>query len=369
MKRRVFVKTLGLVLSNCYCPIKNGFPEQRVPISVLQNNSLHRPRSIKVVGIGDHSYSLTEDLQENLKRGKIQHDVDFIIIQDNSGNHISCTDIITLPIAINKNTLGHTVMGKTLTNVIQKVLSGAELILLIVSLDSDFAFTVCDEVAKLARNSGAFTVVQVGTPLVDTCEGLVLDGKNVVQTAAAIARLEQESDCFYTGFDYWLPSLSETDTSEWYWGASIIQSLIDAARYSSDDEFHKLRTLFKQVGEARLGIGIFEQNIDDLVEQALDPRWNRSSRAGEIMHTASIGFIVVHSHPQSIDHALNSVKAVINRNSPLKSTGKPYWRDDSEFVFLPMINQRYEPEQDHLVEILSANRYETSKGSTSAGVF
>ncbi len=193
MKRRGFLNALGLAFYSNSCLNKNLLAEQRWPVSSIQNHFSLSRQSIKVIGIGDNGNLLIAEMQDHLSGKDYKCDVDFISIQDGAEifNARAQTSRLSLDVAsiVQNRAAISREWVREFQEKIEFWLSGAQLVLLIVSLDSNLAFAVCDVVTRLARNSGALTIVQVGTPLVD--DGAmggsnVLIGTDAGQTAAAV---------------------------------------------------------------------------------------------------------------------------------------------------------------------------------------
>lgn len=364
MDRRGFLKALGISLSSCYWSIPIAEAAQSPLLCTLADQPFPLPRSIKVVSIGNDN-SLVASMQRELSFYSLQIPIEFIAIQGTNDVTIPHARTIRLPFAGGRGLYDLSGNPRRLAwemqDEIKAAMSNADLVLLAVALDSDIAFGTCDIVAKLARDSGALTVALVGAPLIGS-EGMGGIAEKQAKTlgAAAINRMLNEADCVYaTKMRFGIPSSYFED--DWGYTNAIAHLLLFTAGLPLSPTIgSQLRSLFTQSGRVIYGYGN-KKNVDAAVDQALDPELYYWAQAAGKIPTAASGLVVVSSHPQFISDSLAAVKAAITRNPPLKSTGKPYWRENANVIFLARQEEFFDPVEGNMsVEIISTNiEYET----------
>lgn len=363
MDRRGFLKALGIGLSSCYWAVP-AVADQSPLLCTLADQHSPFPRAIKVVSIGNDN-SLVASMQRELSFCSLQIPIEFIAIQGANDVPIHNSRTIRLPFAGGRGLYDLSGNPRRLAwkmqDEIKAAMSNADLVLLAVALDSDIAVGTCDIVAKLARDSGALTVALVGAPLVGSeGRGGIAEEQAKTLSEAAINRMLNEADCVYaTKIRFGIPE-GEWG-SDWGYTYSIAHLLMFTAGLPLSSTIgNQLRSLFTQSGRVIYGYGN-EKNAEATVDQALNPELYYWAQAAGKIPTAASGLVVVSSHPQSISDSLAAVKAAITRNPPLKSTGKPYWRKNSNLIFLARQEDFFDPVEGNMsVEIISTNiEYET----------
>ena len=358
MDRRSLLKTLGVGFSMGCSSMSNADVEQSLPVITAPNVPSPFSQIAKIVTVGRHCASLVDSLKVDLDYFGQTMNSEFIAIQENNEPSISHARVVRSPVEFSGfPDNGAAVAKKWAWEVREEItatLAGADIVVLVVALDSDLAFVACDVLARIARNTGALTIAIVGTPLADISGSMETYEDQLsyeLLSTAAVYRIMNEADCVYTDEGYW-----EGKFDEKYVDDETIKSSIDYGSWcflNSHDlisrmirsaslplafgvEFNQFRSTFIQSGKLAYGYG-----IDDIaegnqsVEMALGNGRNSYvwGRLENRIHTAAAGIVVVTSHPRSVDDALTMVKTIIQRNEPLKRSGKPYWRENANLVF------------------------------------
>ena len=358
MDRRSLLKTLGIGLSMGCSSMSHADVEQSLPVITAPNVPSPFSQIVKIITVGRHCASLVDSLKVDFDYFGQWTNSEFIAIQEKSEPSISHARVIRSPVEFSAFPDNRAAVAKKwaweVREEITATLASADIVVLVVTLDSDLAFGACDVLARIARNTGALTIAIVGTPLADI-SGSVETYEDQLSydflSTAAVYRIMNEADCVYTDEGYWEGKFDEEyvddetikttiDHDSWCFLNShdLISRMIRSASLplAYGVEFNLFRSTFLQSGILAYGYGIDDIAVgNQSVERALGN--GRNSYVWGCLenriHTAAAGIVVVTSHPRSVDDALAMVKATMQRNAPLKRSGKPYWREKASIIF------------------------------------
>lgn len=111
---------------------------------------------------------------------------------------------------------------------LSEYVKGADIVLLLVSLDNAMSFAACDAVARIVKQSGALTVALVGEPY-----GLCLEDvpNEALRMASrdAVNRALSEVDCVVVTDGIWAGSTIESVSWDFGYQSFVPCSLLSAA--------------------------------------------------------------------------------------------------------------------------------------------
>jgi hypothetical protein len=298
-------------------------------------NQLKGSPSIKVVALGRASIQLVEDLP-------IMHGVDYCQI---SGANFSWKDYVWSPASMNKapfikdisrikfglnapvleNECAHVVndlrdldeLSTLVQNGKQEIimrLQGADMVLLVISLDCAMSYAASEIIAELSRDTGALTIAMIGAPY-----GCFLHEAthNVMNNLLSVV------DSVITSEGIW--ACESDGRTKWCWGyeTTAPKDLLWCATKSETD-FKALKQLFTKSGRSVCGHGLGDSSVE-AVNEALDQeRFYWFDSCGKPA-TASSALVSVLADWQTIAHVMDEVKTTLCHNAPLAGTRKNYW--------------------------------------------
>lgn len=202
---------------------------------------------------------------------------------------------------------------------LSEYVKGADIVLLLVSLDNAMSFAACDAVAKIARNSGALVVVLAGAPYGG--RNYISDESLRMASHDAVNRVLNEADCVFASEGLWTGSTTKSVCWDFSFSAGFPCTLLSAAWATSitGGSFNELRRVLSGSGRAVYGFGtrIGEETIEEVIKRAFEYRdsWLGSYGKTEV---ASSGVIIVSAPPKSVNARLDEVRAELAHIEPLK---------------------------------------------------
>lgn len=294
--------------------------------------------SIKVVALGRASIQLVEDLP-------IMAGVDYCKI---SGADYSWEDYVWSPVSLNQlpfikdisrlstpvleNEWAHVAndlknldaVRALVQNREQEIimrLQGADMVLLVISLDCALSYAASEIIAELSRDTGALTIALIGAPYgCFSCDA----SHNVINNVLGIV------DSVITSEGIW--AFESDGRTKWCWGyeTTAPKDLLWCAT-KSEASFNSLKQLFTQSGRSVCGHGLGDSVIEAIGE-ALDQEIFHWFDSYEKPATAKSALVSVLADWQTIGNVMDEVKSALCHNAPLARTEKPYWHGDQQFL-------------------------------------
>lgn len=200
-------------------------------------------------------------------------------------------------------------------------LQGADMVLLVISLDCAMSYAASEIIAELSRNTGALTIAMIGVPY-----GYFLHEAthNVINNVLSIV------DSVITSEGIW--ACESDGRTKWYWGyeTTAPKDILWCATKSMTD-FNALKKLFTQSGRSVCGHGLGD-SVVEAVNEALDQEifyWFDSYGKPA---TATSALVSVLADWQNIANVMDEVKTVLCNNAPLAGARKYYWHGAQQFL-------------------------------------
>lgn len=361
MDRRAFLKALGTaVLAGCSAA---SVAEAAHPLMgrVLRHDTKARIPSLKVIGMGRSSLALMQSMQAGPNALPSHIHADYLAIRFNGRitRGISSPDLEwTVPLNYYR--------WREVADDLQKMASmrqripgmerelsehvkGADIVLLLVSLDNAMSFAACDAVAKIARNSGALTVVLVGVPYGQRHED-ISDESLRITSHDAVNRVLNEADCVIAMDGFWAGSTIESVSWHFGWECLLPCSLLSAAWATSitGGGFNRLKRMLSRSGRAVHGSGI-GNSAQEAVEEAFKDQYRWFDSHGKTA-VASSGVIIVSAHSKSVGARLDEVRSKLARIKPLEI---PQWGGKPDMLLLAAPDDRLQDDKYFCVDIVS----------------
>lgn len=197
-------------------------------------------------------------------------------------------------------------------------LYGADMVLLVISLDCAMSYAACEMIAKIAYSVGALTIALVGTPYDDFFPDA---------THNAINGVLNEADSVMTSNGYW--AVKQGDLTKWHWYDAMAKELLWNATKSATD-FNLMKQMFTKSGLAAYGVGVGD-NTNEAIEMAFDSLWFECYRYQHPV-AATAGLVTVSADWSSMADVLTDAKTTLSYNAPLTRTGRPYWRETQQII-------------------------------------
>jgi hypothetical protein len=300
------------------------------------------PPSIKVVALGRASIQLVEDLP-------IMAGVDYSQI---SGADYSWKDYVWSPVPMNiaplikdvsriKSGLRVPVLESEwplLANDLKNLdavralvqsheleiitrIQGADMVLLVISLDCAMSYAASEMIAKLSRDTGALTIAMIGAPY-----GCFLHEAthNVINNMLCVV------DSVITSEGIW--ACESDGRTKWCWGyeTTAPKDILWCATKSEAD-FNALKQLFTRSGRSVCGHGLGD-SVVEAMNEALDQELFHWFDSCGKPATSTSALVSVLADWQTIANVLDEVKTVLCHNVPLARTRKPYWHGAQQFL-------------------------------------
>lgn len=201
-------------------------------------------------------------------------------------------------------------------------LQGADMVLLVISLDNELSYAACEILAKLSRDTGALTIALIGAPYYD----FIPDA-----TRTAINSVLNQADSVIASDGMWNGSNFKKLKWGWWHQTDVPNNLLGYAA-KSNANFNQLKQMFTQSGRSVCG-----QSFGDSVVEAVECTLYQSlfqwfHRDGYVVDVATSGLVTVSADWQSVGNVLDEVKAILSQNAPLTDTGKPYWHGAQQLI-------------------------------------
>lgn len=360
MDRRSFLKALSTAaLAGCSVA---SVAEAAHPLmgDVFRHEAKARLPSMKVIGIGESGLALVHSMQAGPDALPSHIQADYLAIRFNA----RITRVISSPnleLAVPFNYHRWHEVADDLRNMaamrqripgmereLSQYVKGADIVLLLVSLDNAISFVACDAVARVARESGVLTVALVGTPYGQCCEGF--PSESLLRASHdAVNRILGEVDCAITTDGSWAGSPLEPVIWDFGFQSSVPRHLLSAAWAAAiaGDGFDRLKRVLSGSGRAAHGFGL-GRSARDAVEEAFEvQQW--LDKYGEAA-VASSGVVIVSAHPESVDSRLDEIRSELARIQPLEI---PQWGGKPDMLLLAAPDDRLENDQYFFLDIIS----------------
>lgn len=201
-------------------------------------------------------------------------------------------------------------------------LHGADMVLLVISLDCALSYAACEMIDKMSRDTGALTIALMGTPydcfFPEATHNAINNVLSVVDSVIA-------SEGIWAGVNF-------DDRIKWSWGyqTTAPNDLLWCATKSWDD-FNLLKQLFTRSGRAVCGRSLGDSVVEAMAE-ALDQELFHWFDSYDKTAIATSGLVSVSADWQIIANVLDEVKVALCHNAPLARTRKSYWHGDQQFL-------------------------------------
>lgn len=197
-------------------------------------------------------------------------------------------------------------------------LHGADMVLLVISLDCAMSYAACEIVTRMARSIGALTIALLGTPYDDFFPDATHD---------AIHDVLNEADSVMTFNGYWEGKMN--DLTKWHWYDAMAKELLWNATKSAAN-FTLMKQMLTKSGLAAYGLGVAD-NASEAIGMALDSLWFECYLYQNPV-TAKAGLVTVSADWSSMADTLTDAKTALSDNAPLTRTGRPYWRESQQII-------------------------------------
>lgn len=231
---------------------------------------------------------------------------------------------------------------------LSEYVKGADIVLLLVSLDNAMSFAACDAVARIVKQSGALTVALVGEPYGLRLEDVPNEALRMA-SRDAVNRALSEADCVVVTDGIWAGSTIESVSWDFGYQSFVPCSLLSAAWAASitGSSFDGLRRTLSGSGRAAHGFGLGRSAREAIKEAFEGQYW--LDKYGETA-VASSGVIIVSAHPKSVDARLDEVRSELARIEPLEI---PQWGGKPDMLLLAVPDGRLQDDKYVYVDIVS----------------
>ena len=200
-------------------------------------------------------------------------------------------------------------------------LQGADMVLLVISLDCAMSYAASEMIAKLSRDTGALTITMIGAPY--SCF-LHEATHNVIDKVLSVV------DSVITSEGIW--ACESDGRTKWCWGyeTTAPKDILWCATKSEAD-FNALKQLFTRSGRSVYGHGLGD-SVVEAMNEALDQElfywfdsYGKPAKATSALESVLADW-------QTIGNVMDEVKTVLCNNAPLAGTKKPYWHGAQQYL-------------------------------------
>ena len=360
MDRRSFLKALGTAaLTGCSVASATGTAHTLIG-DVLRHETKARMPSMKVIGMGGRGLALMQSMQSGIEALPSHVQADYLAIRFNGRitRGILSPDLEwTVPLNYHRwrnvaddlqNVAAMRQRIPGMERELSEYVKGADIVLLLVSLDNAIGFAACDAVAKIARNSGALVVALAGVPYGEVIEDIPDESLRFASHDAA-NRVLNEADCVIATDGIWAGSTIESVNWDFGYQSLAPCSLLSAAWAASitGGGFDELRRVLSGSGRAAHGFGLGRSAREAIKEAFEGQYW--LGKYGEAA-VASSGVVIVSGHPKSVDARLDEVRSELARIKPLEI---PQWGGKPDMLLLAVPDGRLQDDRYFCVDIVS----------------
>lgn len=200
-------------------------------------------------------------------------------------------------------------------------LQGADMVLLVISLDCAMSFATGEMLAKLSRDTGALTIAMIGAPygcfLHEATHNVI---NNVLSSVDSVITSEGIWACESDGRTKWCWGYETTAPTDILWCAT-----------KSEADFNALKKLFTQSGRSVYGHGLGD-SVVEAMNEALDQELFYWFDSYGKPAKATSALVSVLADWQTIGNVMDEVKTVLCNNAPLAGTKKPYWHGAQQYL-------------------------------------
>jgi hypothetical protein len=193
-------------------------------------------------------------------------------------------------------------------------LQGADMVLLVISLDCAMSYAASEMIAKLSRDTGTLTIAMIGAPygcfLHEATHDII---NNVLSFVDSVITTEGIWACESNSRTKWCWGYETTAPKDILWCAT-----------KSEADFNALKQMFTQSGRSVYGHGLGD-SVVEAVNEALDQELFHWFDSYGKPATAKSALVSVLADWQTIANEIDEVKTVLCNNAPLAGTRKPYW--------------------------------------------
>lgn len=361
MDRRSFLKALGTAALAGYSTVCVAEAASPLMGGVSRREAKARTPSMKVIGIGGSGLALMQSMQAGPEALPSHVQADYLAIRFNGRitRGIQPPDLEwTVPLNYHRwrevaddlqkmAAMRQRIPG--MEHELSEYVKGADIVLLLVSLDNAMSFAACDAVAKIARNSGALVVALAGVPYGERLEDI--SGESLrMASYDAVNKVLNEADCVIAMDGFWAGSTIESVSWHFGWESRVPCTLLSAAWATSitGGSFDELRRVLSRSGRAVHGSGM-GNSAREAVEEAFEDRYRWFDSYGKTA-VASSGVIIVSAHPKSVGARLEEVRSELARIKPLEI---PQWGGKPDMLLLAASDDRREDDGYFCVDIIS----------------
>lgn len=200
-------------------------------------------------------------------------------------------------------------------------LQGADMVLLVISLDCAMSYAASEMIAKLSRDTGALTIAMIGAPygcfFRDATHNVI---NNVLSIVDSVITSEGIWACECDGHTKWCWGYETTAPTDILWCAT-----------KSEADFNALKKLFTQSGRSVYGHGLGD-SVVEAMNEALDQELFYWFDSYGKPAKATSALVSVLADWQTIGNVMDEVKTVLCNNAPLAGTKKPYWHCAQQYL-------------------------------------
>lgn len=360
MDRRSFLKALGTA-ALAGCSMASVAEAANPLMGVSSHEAKARMPSMKVIGMGGSGLALMQSMQAGTEALPSHIQADYLAIRFNGRitRGVLSPDLEwTVPLNYHRwrevadDLQNMAAMRQRIPGMereLSEYVKGADIVLLLVSLDNAIGFAACDAVARIARRSGALTVVLVGVPYGQRDED-ISDESLRIASHDAVNRILNVADCVIAMDGFWAGSTIESVSWQFGWECLVPRTLLSAAWAASitGGNFDELRRTLSGSGRAVHGAGI-GNSAREAVEEAFEDRYRWFDSYGKTA-VASSGVVIVSAHPESVGTRLNEVRSELARIKPLEI---PQWGGKPDMLVLAVPDGRLQDDKYFCVDIVS----------------
>lgn len=360
MDRRSFLKALGTAaLAGCSVA-SNADAANPVTKDVFRRGAEARMPSIKVIGMGRAGLALMQSMQVGAEALPGYIHADYLAIRSNGritrGIQFQDSEW-TVPLnyfrwrEVSDDLQNMAAMRQKIPGMereLSEYVKGADIVLLLVSLDNAMSFAVCDAVARVVRESGVLTVALAGTPYGHCSEGF--SSESLLRAShGAVNKILGEADCVITTDGCWGSGFT-LESVIWDFGfqSFALRSLLSAAWAASitGDGLDGLKRVLSRSGRAAHGFGLGRSAREAVNEAFEGQHW--LYKYGETA-VATSGVVIVSGHPAFADARLDEVRSELARIKPLEMPQ----RGGTDMLLLAAPDDRLQNDKYLCVDIVS----------------
>lgn len=214
---------------------------------------------------------------------------------------------------------------------IAQQLEGAQLLIVLLSLDSAMSFASYEHLINSCRSTGACVLTLLAMPFIEAIPSL---HQNI------ITQVSDLSDCVIASEGFWVKNKDESST--WFWDEQQ-SALEDLLQYATKSRAHltRLTHLLNDAGPAVYSSAL-GNTADEALAEALSASSNTWIEQGNTIMQADAGLITLEASQNMLDDELMQLRQTLRRNTPLTDKSPPYWRKADQWLLHGILTPAFE---------------------------